>query len=431
MKKRLFFLIAGALLIWACSPERVPEKPQSEWLERTVNFQDNYTLEQMVVLSRHNIRTPLVAEGSDLFKLTNPSFQWFQWTDPTSHLTAKGAKLEEKMGAFFREWLLKKDLLASYSANPATYRFYANAKQRCQKTARVFADAVFPGANPEVEMKVTFDTMDPVFNPQITKLPAGYADKARGEIAALIGDLNQGAATQFALLEDVLDITHSTAYLNGDFTHFIDYPSEVNFNLNAEPSMTGGLKRACTVSDALVLQYYEVLDNRKAAFGREMKLQDWEDVALVKERYGDVLFTAPSVCVNVAHPLLQTMLDELKKQDRVFSFLCGHDSNIGSVLASLKAQPYDLQNTIEKKTPIGSKVVVEKFKGKDGKDYADLWLVYASTSQIRLESTLSYQQPPVACRIRLEGLEDNADGLYLLEDVEARFSEAIAAYDTL
>ena len=431
MKKSIFLLIVSALFLWACSPEKNPEKPQSEWLERTADFQDKYELEQMVVLSRHNIRTPLVGEGSDLFKLTNPDFQWFQWTDPTSHLTAKGSRLEEKMGGFFREWLLKKDLLASYSANPATYRFYANAKQRCQKTARTFADAVFPGVNPEVEMKVAFDTMDPVFTPQITKLPAGFAEKARGEIAEMIGDLDKGVAYQYSMLENVLDVTHSTAYLNGDFTHFIDYPSEVNFNLNAEPSMTGGLKRACTVSDALVLQYYEVLDNRKAAFGREMKIQDWEDVALVKERYGDVLFTAPSVCVNVAHPLLQTMLDELRKPGRVFTFLCGHDSNIGSVLASLQAQPYDLQNTIEKKTPIGAKVVVERFKGKDGREYADVWLIYATTSQIRLESSLSYQQPPASCRIRLEGLTENADQLYLLSDVEQRFSEAIAAYTAL
>ena len=193
--------------------------------------------------------------------------------------------------------------------------------------------------------------------------------------------------------------------------------------------MNGGLKMACTVSDALVLQYYEEPDARKAAFGCEMGADDWVNVAMVKEWYGDVLFTAPSVAVNVAHPLLETMLSELQQDNRIFTFLCGHDSNIGSVLAALDTRAYDLPETIEKHTPIGSKVVIEKFKAKDGKEYADIWIIYASTSQIRSESAMSYSQPPVAVRLQLEGLMENADELYLLSDVENRFTEAINAYD--
>ena len=60
-----FFTIT--LLLWACNPKQIPEPlNQTEWLERTDGFQDKYELEQMVVLSRHNIRTPLVGKGSVL-----------------------------------------------------------------------------------------------------------------------------------------------------------------------------------------------------------------------------------------------------------------------------------------------------------------------------------------------------------------------------
>ena len=177
-----------------------------------------------------------------------------------------------------------------------------------------------------------------------------------------------------------------------------------------------------------MLQYYEEPDEKKAAFGQTLTLDDWVKIGQVKDWYGDVLFTAPSVSVNVAHPLLQTMLSELQNSRRTFTFLCGHDSNLGSVLAALQAQDYDLPQTIEKKTPIGSKLVVEKFLGKDGYYYADLWLVYASTKQLREETSLSYNEPPVAVRIGLKGLRSNVDGLYLLQDVYGRFSEAIDAY---
>lgn len=428
--KRLLLFASLALVCWACSPDQDPVvREQTEWMERVEGFQDKYELEQLVVLSRHNIRTPLVGKGSVLLRVTDPSYQWFPWQDPASHLTAKGERLEARMGSFFREWLLKKDFLDKYSANPASFRFYANAKQRCQLTARAFADAVFPGVNPEVEMKVEFDKMDPVFNPQITKLPDGFAEKALQEIDARMGDLDAGIASQYALIENVIGITRAPAY--PDTTSFAQYPSSVGFKLNAEPFMNGGLKMACTVSDALVLQYYEEPDEKKAAFGHTLTADDWIDVAMVKEWYGDALFTAPSVAVNVAHPLLQTMLAELQQSGRVFSFLCGHDSNIGSVLAALETEEYDLPETIEKKTPIGSKVVIEKFKAKDGSEYADLWLVYASTNQLRSECFMTYGQPPMAVRLQLDGLSENADRLYRLSDVEQRFSKAIAAYDAL
>jgi len=261
--KFLYFSII-ALVIWGCTPKHIPViQKQTEWLERTEGFQEKYELEQILVLSRHNIRTPLVGNGSVLFRVTDSSYQWFPWEDPASHLTAKGRRLEAQMGAFFREWLSKKAFISQYAAGNGTFRFYANAKQRCQVTARTFADAVLPGENAEVEMKVEFDTMDPVFHPQITKLPDGFVEKARQEIASAMGDIDARVALQYKLIENMIGITGSPAY--PDTSSFSQFPSSVGFKLNAEPFMNGGLKMACSVSDALVLQYYEEPDPVKAA----------------------------------------------------------------------------------------------------------------------------------------------------------------------
>lgn len=195
--------------------------------------------------------------------------------------------------------------------------------------------------------------------------------------------------------------------------------------------MNGGLKMACTVSDALSLQYYEEADEQKAAFGQQLSFDDWVTVSSVKEWYGDILFNAPSVAVNVAHPLLQEILDEIQNEKRVFTFLCGHDSNLSSVLAALKAELPDLPGSVEKRTPIGGKLIFECFKGVDGNEYADLLLVYASTAQLRAISTLTYDNPPMAVKVTLSGLSANPDGLYRLSDLEQRLSQAIAAYDAL
>ena len=86
---------------------------------------------------------------------------------------------------------------------------------------------------------------------------------------------------------------------------------------------------------------------------------------------------------------------------------------------------------MEKKTPIGCKLIFETFTGKDNVQYADILLVYATAAQLRAETALSYDNPPAGVRIRLKGLKENADGLYILSDVQQRFTQALTAYDKL
>ena len=84
---------------------------------------------------------------------------------------------------------------------------------------------------------------------------------------------------------------------------------EILLDVNKEPAMRGSLKLATSASDALVLQYYEEADPVKAGFGHKLSRKNWEQVSRIKDVYGDVLFTAPVVAVNVAHPLLKVMSD--------------------------------------------------------------------------------------------------------------------------
>ena len=135
---------------------------------------------------------------------------------------------------------------------------------------------------------------------------------------------------------------------------------ELILETGKEPGMKGSLKNATSLSDALVLQYYEEEDAEAAAFGHRLSDEEWKSISYIKDAYGDILFTAPLIAPNVAHPLLQEIENELDNDDRIFSFLCGHDSNIGSVLAALDVKEYDLPQATECKTPIGSKLVFAK-----------------------------------------------------------------------
>ena len=123
--------------------------------------------------------------------------------------------------------------------------------------------------------------------------------------------------------------------------------------------------------------------------------------------------------------------DEQHTKNHKFTFLCGHDSNIASVDAALGVEDYSLPNSIEKKTPIGSKVVFEKWIDKSGKQYVAINLVYQSTDQLRGLTMLDLSNPPMVFPLHLRDLQANADGLYSFDDVAQRFTEAINAYDNI
>ena len=270
----------------------------------------------------------------------------------------------------------------------------------------------------------------------MTKVSDEFSQQALQQIQAMYGNKGLEAITDslqeaYKILAKVLDFKQSPAYKSGEVTAFNEHDLQLFFQKGKEPGMKGGLKTATSAADALILQYYEEPDAKKAAFGHAMSQQDWEQVARIKDVYGDVLFTAPVVAYNVAHPLLVYLNDELNIPNRKFTFLCGHDSNIASVNAALEVENYELPNSIEKKTPIGCKLVFEKWEDKNHQEYIAVNLVYQSTEQLRELQLLDVKNPPMVYPLKLKYVPLNADGLYTFEDVQSRFEKAITAYDCI
>lgn len=404
-------------------------------LQRSEAFKNQYKLKEVVILSRHNIRSSLSVNGSVLQKMT--PHQWIKWSAAPSELTLRGGALETIMGQFFRKWTVNEGLFTE-NAVPTVdeVNFYANSMQRTIATAQYFSSGFMPVANLHINHRFTPSKMDPVFFPALTKSSEAFKVQALKEIAAMGGKkgivgINEGLKDSYQLIEKVLDLKHSPACQSGEVCAFDDYNTQLKLEKGDEPNMKGSLKFANSASDALILQYYEDTDPIQAAFGQKLTNADWEKIAKVKDVYGDVLFTAPIVAVNVAHPLLVYMKDELNAKNRKFTFLCGHDSNIASVNAALEVEEYSLPQSIEKKTPIGSKLVFEKWVDKAGKEFVAVNIVYQTTEQLRNVALLNLENPPVVFSLKLKGLQANADGLYTIESVNDRFDKAIRAYEAI
>ena len=423
MKKRIAALLIAVLLLGLLPAGACAEEP------------DGYTLDRVVVLSRHNIRSPLSGIGSLLGDIT--PHEWFNWTSKPSELSLRGALLETLMGQYFRLWLEDEGLFPeNYRPEDGAVRFYANAKQRTLATARYFSAGLLPVAELEIESHAPYDTMDPTFNPVLTFLTGEYAEDIISQVAEMGGEAGMqgildGLHDAIELLMDTADIRDSEAYKTGAAGDFPEGETKLIIEEGKEVGMTGPIKTATSVADALTLQYYEEADPVKAAFGHTLNREDWLRLHSIVDTYTDMLFTRPLVCVNVANPLLRELRAEFETQGRRFSFLCGHDSNIASVLAALGAEEYTLPETIEPRTPIGCKLVFERWLNGTGEAFWKVSLVYQSTDQLREYTRLTLDNPPVKAPLAFEGAQTNADGMIAETDLFALFDGAIDAYDAL
>ena len=397
--------------------------------KRSDDFRARYALKEVVVMSRHNIRSPLSSGGAAYQRVT--PHKWFQWSSPSSQLSLRGGVLETEMGQFFRQWVVSEGLLPdNYRPEGDEVLFYANSRQRTFATAKYFSAGFLPFANVEITHKLQEDKMDPVFVAQFTKMNDAYRQQVIAEIQAMHGGPQAWMAAQqptLTLMEEVLGMAQSPAAKN-DTTHFWYDDVQLKIEKDSEPKMTGGYTLANSVADALVLQCYE--SESMTAFGHELTTQQWRAICGVKAVYDGLLFTSHAAAVNLAYPLVSRIREELGRSDRKFMFLCGHDSNLASIGSALRLNYPETENALELHTPIGSKLVFEKWN--DGtEDYVAVNMVYQAIGQLQGRTLLSPSAPPMVRPVTIEGLTANSDGLYRLADVDARMAETMAEYDAI
>lgn len=400
--------------------------------------QNNLSLDKVTIVSRHGVRAPLEEYINTLNEITGGEYHWTKWSVPGSYLTLRGGALETLFGEYFRLWLDDED----FKLNSSDVYFGASSKQRTIATARAFAAGMLPLMTVPIDYKVKADGsigyLDQYYLPLLNDRCAadGFFDTVAFKTEAY-RELGELQAPSYEYLEKILRMKHSNYAKNNENGHF---DNTVGVNLyfykgdeKQEPKMLGGLNDANMASDAFILQYYEMGNARTAAFGRRLSFDDWKKLAYIKDCYGEVLFTkAPIISVNISHCMLQRIQTEMAPEGHKFAFLCTHDSMIAAVLAALRVDDYELPNTIEVKTPIGFKLVLEQWVEKtvdNPQKYVRARLVYQSTEQIRGMEPMDLSNPPMSYELSLKGLEKAPNGMYRYDDFMNHLQKSIDAYN--
>lgn len=369
-----------------------------------VHFITGDQLTQVVVLGRHNIRTPLVQSNSASAK------EWLKWSQEPGFLTTKGALLEEYLGEYFSEYLIKEKLLTNNCPDDSLVHVHANIFQRTRKTAEHFIRSAFKQCNITVTYKYN-DITGPLFQSKVLNDTENFQTLARKEMQEKFNQLD--FEDVYMRLNTILDIKNSDlCKLNGlcDLTKGND---NITIIYGEEPNVLGPFKIGSDVADAFLMAYYngEILSN--IGWGL-IQPEDWKLLAKLTRGYQDVRFGCTELAKHVAKPLLNYIKKVLMEEKFKFTLLVGHDSSISSVLASIGIKHFELEHQNEK-TPIGGKVVFEKwYNGVDY--YIKMKYMYLSTEQIRNGAKISMDNPLHKVDLKLKDLKVIDNGYYSFKD---------------
>ncbi|EFH9412078.1 bifunctional glucose-1-phosphatase/inositol phosphatase [Escherichia coli] len=386
---------------------------------------EGYQLQQVLMMSRHNLRAPLANNGSVLEQST-PN-KWPEWDVPGGQLTTKGGMLEVYMGHYMREWLAEQGMVKSGECPPPyTVYAYANSLQRTVATAQFFITGAFPGCDIPVHHQEKMGTMDPTFNPVITDDSAAFSEQA---VAAMEKELSKLQLTDsYQLLEKIVNYKDSPACKEKQQCSLVDGKNTFSAKYQQEPGVSGPLKVGNSLVDAFTLQYYEGFPMDQVAWGEIKSDQQWKVLSKLKNGYQDSLFTSPEVARNVAKPLV-SYIDKALVTDRTsapkITVLVGHDSNIASLLTVLDFKPYQLHDQNER-TPIGGKIVFQRWHdSKANRDLMKIEYVYQSAEQLRNADALTLQAPAQRVTLELSGCPIDANGFCPMDKFDSVLNEAV------
>lgn len=417
MKKSLFL----SLLLLLCI------QPIIAQVKRSDEFHQKYHLSEVVVFSRHNIRAPLAEPGSFISTITPHT--WHNFGVKRSELTMKGGVLETINGQFFHQWVVSEGLFPE-NAQPTDEELVviANSKQRTISTARHFISSFMPMKSITVQHEGNIGDMDANFDMNLTSdISEEQWAQIRKETEELcnpktLHELSKSLKPNFALLEEVLDVKNSQAYKDGTFKGFNDHNCEVAYELGKEPEVTASLNQACQAVDALILQYYEEPDLQKVAFGKELTREQWQMLSKILHAKDHARFSSPTINRLVSNRLRNLIANSLQAKGRKFTFICGHDTNILNLLQSLRPVAYETTDAIEIGTPIGSKIVFEKWEDEAGNAFIGVNHVYQTVDELRNNTLLNLTTTPNIIPLQFEGITPNEDGLYTLTQMLDRLS---------
>jgi 4-phytase/acid phosphatase len=399
---------------------------------------DEGELKLAVILSRHGVRAPL-SSASQYAGEPWPSLQTGWKVADWGYLTARGKRLVEHLGRYYREYFAEKHLLPEHSC-PAPYIYiWADNVERTIQTAEGVRNglvAEFPSGcdipvnsysamtpSQSADTACPTSTTDPLFHP----LAACVHKPDPHEVGHLVTSINRKQPELLVkfqqpllALQRALGCPGPTG-LAGQCTPLLQVPAKVAPGTGDDTvKWSGPFDVGSTASETFLLEYADGMPCIQSGWGRvDYHSPDCEAGASFREMesihtlYFDLTqrarYAAKIEGSNLLHYILKAMEDVAARgsAEKRIVFLAGHDTNVANVSAMLDMS-WDLPDLPRNDTPPGGALVFELYgNGSPSGWSVKVRYVHQTVEQLRNETQVSLKQPPNWVDLAIPGCHRN------------------------
>ncbi|HEN3637072.1 TPA: AppA family phytase/histidine-type acid phosphatase [Yersinia enterocolitica] len=402
-----------------------------------------YTLERVVILSRHGVRSP--TKQTQLMNDVTPD-KWPQWPVKAGYLTPRGAELVTLMGGFYGDYFRSQGLLSAGCPVDGSVYAQADVDQRTRLTGQAFLDGIAPDCGLKVHYQADLKKVDPLFHTVeagVCKLDSTKTHQAVEErLGGPLSGLSLRYAKPFAQMGEVLNFAASpyckSLQQNGktcDFATFTANEIKVNEE-GTKVSLSGPLALSSTLGEIFLLQNSQAMPD--VAWHRLSGEENWVSLLSLHNAQFDLMAKTPYIARHKGTPLLQQIDTALVLQrdaqgqtlplspQTKLLFLGGHDTNIANIAGMLGANwqlPQQPDNT-----PPGGGLVFELWQNPDNHQrYVAVKMFYQTMDQLRNAEKLDLKNNPAKIvPITIEGCENQGDNkLCQLETFQKKVAQVI------
>lgn len=405
----------------------------------------DYTLQQVVVLSRHGVRSPL--QQSRLLNEITPDC-WPKWPVKPGYLTPRGELLMTLMGKFYGDYFRKKGLLPEYGcpANGTVY-VHTDVEQRTLLSGSALLFGMIPHCGFKIHHQNNLKRVDPLFHPVESGICALNKEKALNAIEEKLGaplqTLNRRYSIPLAQMAKILRFDASPyckkmhkMQKSCDFASFLSNKLEINNK--GRILLRGPLSLSSTLSEIFLLQNSQGMPD--VAWHRLKGEANWQSLLSLHNAQFDLVAKTFYLSRHEGTPLLEeigaVLTHQTKKQsllsplpipaDNRVVFLVGHDGNIANIAGMLGLHWQLLQQPDN--TPPGGGLVFELWQNKNNHlYYVSIKMFYQTMAQLRNMENLDLTANPAGMMsISIPGCDNTGkDKLCQLETFQKKLNEAI------
>lgn len=383
---------------------------------------DEARLEQVILLYRHGVRTPLPGEVQ-LDEVNGRP--WPRWRESPSLLTPHGAEGVQRMAHYDRDRLVAAGLFtASSCPAPSSVWLWANTDERTITSAQAYAQGFAPGCPLSVG-HLPRSSVDPLFDPVSAGAAAFDASAAVREISAQTGGPDAITAQAGAGLTAMARIMGCDNDASAPICDQRNWHGALRVSDDGRGfTLTGPIASTSGTAEVILLAYAEGKPLNQVGWGRTdaaTRAQLSRLHALLFEIHSRPSYVAQRTAAVLSRRLL-TLFEQPTAPK--LAMLVGSDNNIVA-LASVLGIHFTVPTYGKDDPPIGGALGIEIWrKSGDAKRYVRVFYQAQTLPQLRTLQKFDATHPPATLALHPAGCTPDAQGLCPMQSLRVPLQQA-------